>query len=334
MFKRTPSDFLELPTDEPPQLIVTIDTEAEFEWGAPYSRSAICVDSVSEQHRAQDIFDKYDIFPTYLVDFAVASDEQAVRTLSELQEAGRCEIGAHLNPWLTLPFDEPVNAFHSYPCNLPAGLERKKLEHLTLTIEQQFGTRPKVYRAGRYGIGPGTAQILEDLGYRVDLSVAPFTSFAGEGGPDFRDFDYRPYRFGTAKQLLEIPVTCGFSGWLAGKGSSIFPVLSNPTGMFLHLPGILARLHALERIRLTPEGTSFTELRRLTESLLGQGCRVFSFTYHSPSLMPGKTPYVRDERELRDFLRTIDRYCHYFANDLGGKASTPIEVSRSIGTIG
>ena len=326
MFARTPSDFLEFRDDEPPQLIVTIDTEAEFEWGAPFSRSAICVDSVSEQHRAQDIFDKYDIIPTYLVDFAVANNEDAVRTLRELHETGRCEIGSHLNPWLNPPFDEPVNAFHSYPCNLPAGLERRKLEQLTLMIEQQFGTRPEVYRAGRYGIGPGTARILEDLGYRVDLSVAPFASFADDGGPDFRDFDCRPYRFGTAKQHLEIPVTCGFSGWLAGKGSSIFPVLSNPTGMILHLPGVLARLHALERIRLTPEGTSFTELCRLTESLLGQGCRVFSFTYHSPSLAPGKTPYVRDRNEVEAFLQVIEEYMEYFKQAHGGEFSTTLRL--------
>ncbi len=136
MFKRTPSDFLEFPADEPPQLIVTIDTEAEFEWRAPYSRSAICVDSVSEQHRGHDIFDKYDIIPTYLADFAVANNEDAVRTLREFQEAGSCEIGAHLNPWLNPPFDEPVNDFNSYPCNLPAELERSKLEQLTLKIEQ------------------------------------------------------------------------------------------------------------------------------------------------------------------------------------------------------
>ena len=326
MFERTLSDFLELRADEPPQLIVTIDAEAEFEWGAPYSRSKICVDSVSEQHRAQEIFDKYDIIPTYLVDFAVTSDEQAVWTLREFQETGRCEIGAHLNPWLNPPFDELVDAFHSYPCNLPAGLERRKLEQLTLMIEQQFGTPPKVYRAGRYGIGPDTAQILENLGYRVDLSVAPFTSFAGEGGPDFRDFDYRPYRFGRARQLLEIPVTCGFSGWLARKGSSIFPVLSNPTSMFLHLPGVLARLHALERIRLTPEGTSYTELCRLTESLLGQGCRLFSFTYHSPSLAPGKTPYVRDQNELEAFLQIIEGYMKYFKHAHGGEFSTALRL--------
>ncbi len=334
MFNRTPSDFLQLPADECPQLIVTIDTEAEFEWGAPYSRSNVCVDSVSEQHRAQDIFDKYDIIPTYLVDFAVASDEQAVRILRGLQGAGRCEIGSHLNSWLNPPFDEPVSAFHSYPCNLPAGLERRKLAQLTLRIEQKFGARPEVYRAGRYGIGPGTAQILDDLGYRVDLSVMPFTSFASDGGPDFRSFDPRPYTFGATKRLVEIPVTCGFSGWLAGKGSSIFSVLASPIGMSLHFPGIFARLRALERIRLTPEGTSLAEMRCLTQSLLDRGCRVFSLTYHSPSLAPGNTPYVRDQRELRDFLRTIDRYCHYFANELGGKAATPIEISRRICTTG
>ena len=104
--------------------------------------------------------------------------------------------------------------------------------------------------------------------------------------------------------------------------------------MWLHVPGIFAHLRALERIRLTPEGVKFAELRRLTEGLHGIGCRVFSLTFHSPSLAPGNTPYVRDKQELKDFLRTVDRYCDYFVNELGGKASKPIEIFHSVGKSG
>ena len=324
-------DYVACDKFERPRLIVGIDTEAEFDWNQPFSRTKTSVETVAELNRVQEIFDKYGIVPTYLVDFAVADDETAVQILGEFQKAGKCDIGAHLNPWLNPPFEEPVDRFHSYPCNLPAGLERRKLEQLTAKIAQQFGSPPRVYRAGRYGIGPDTGKILEDLDYCVDMSVAPYACFAEDGGPDFRNLDHRPFRFGPTKGLMEIPVSCGYSGWLAGAGKSFFPILSSRAGMWLHVPGILARLRALERIRLTPEGIKFAELRRLTEGQHGKGCRVFSLTFHSPSLAPGNTPYVRDKQELKDFLQTVNRYCDYFVNELGGKASKPIEIFHSIG---
>lgn len=324
-FDPGPISYVGFGKDEPPRLIVGIDTEAEFEWGQPFSRTKIRVASVSEQYRAQDIFDRYRIIPTYLVDYAVADDDVAVGVLSDFQRSGRCEIGAHLNPWLNPPFEETLDRFHSYPYNLPAGLEAKKLEHLTATIAERFGHNPRVYRAGRYGIGPDTGGILADLGYCVDMSVMPHTVFSEDGGPDFRGLDHRPFRFGPKKCLLEIPASCGYTGWLAIVGGSVFPLLSSRAGMRIHGPGISARFRALERIRLTPEGVSFAELRRLTKSLYRIGCRVFSLTYHSPSLAPGNTPYVRNEEELSGFLWTIEQYCRYFVNEFGGKASTPIE---------
>ena len=64
----------------------------------------------------------------------------------------------------------------------------------------------------------------------------------------------------------------------------------------------------------------------VTENLLAQGCRVFSFTYHSPSLAPGNTPYVRDRRDLDEFLQRLDRYFDYFINQLGGRPVTATEL--------
>ena len=89
---------------------------------------------------------------------------------------------------------------------------------------------------------------------------------------------------------------------------------------------MLAHLHLIDRIPLTPEGISFGEMRRLTRALLRRGRRVFSFNYHSPSLAPGNTPYVRDTMDLRAFLERIEQYLDFFMKELGGRAVTPLEV--------
>src|SRR3546814_6885075 len=96
-----------------------------------------------------------------------------------------CRNGTHLHPWVNPPFQEVVNATNSYPGNLPPELEHAKLAALTEAIAGAFGARPVVYKAGRYGVGPATAGILEALGYRIDVSVVPFTDFSDDGGPDF-----------------------------------------------------------------------------------------------------------------------------------------------------
>ena len=100
----------------------------------------------------------------------------------------------------------------------------------------------------------------------------------------------------------------------------------NPLLKALHIPGVLAHLHLLDRITLTLEGVTFVELRRLTRALLRRGHRVFSFTYHRPSLAPGNTPYVRDPADLEVFLRRIEQYLEFFMDEVSGKAMTPLEV--------
>src|SRR4029077_14909777 len=129
------------------------------------------------QNRTQEIFDRYGVRPTYVVDYPVASQETGYRPLREWLDDGKCQVGAHLHPWVNPPFDEEVNARNSYPGNLPAALEKEKLRRLTEIIEANFGHRPTVYRAGRYGIGAATGAILEELGYEIDTSIVPFTDF-------------------------------------------------------------------------------------------------------------------------------------------------------------
>lgn len=324
MLDAAPKSFVELPSDARPILLVVIDTEEEFDWSKPLARENRSVSSIAAQPRAQEIFAEFGIVPTYVIDHPVASNERAAATLRGFAERGDCEIGAHLHPWVNPPHDEEVSPRNSYPGNLPMDLERSKLKLLTELIATTFGASPSIYKAGRYGLGPNTAAILKELGYRIDVSVVPYTSFTDDGGPDFTDFDPRPYWHNGERNLLEVPLTCGFCGLFRGWGRSLYPPAASAAGMRLHLPGLLARSGLLERIRLTPEGVSFEEQRRITRSLYERGCRLFSYSYHSPSMAVGNTPYVRDERELSAFLERMRAYFRFFVGELGGR---PLPVS-------
>ena len=326
-------EALEIDPGSRPVLLVTIDTEAEFDWQAPLTRTNRGVASIAHQESAQRIFAAHGITPTYLLDFAVVQDEQACRVIADWLAAGACEIGSHLNPWLTPPFSENLTPANSFPGNLAGDVERAKLVTLTEAIEGRFGRRPRVYRAGRYGLGPRTAGILEELDYAVDMSVAPGADFSREGGPDFTAYGPTPFWFGTNRRLLELPMTWGFAGVLSARGSLLYPRLAGQVGTGLRLPGVLARLGLLEYVRLTPEGETPAALKRLTRSLVNRGQRVFSFSYHSPSLVPGNTPYVRDRRELDGFLDSLRGYVEFFLGELGGVHMTPLQLSEQCGSV-
>ena len=313
-----------------PRLVVVVDTEEEFDWRQPFSRSATKVSHIKQQYRTQRILERYGIKPLYAVDFPVASQEQAYRPLREWLENDRCDIGAHLHPWVNPPDEEELSARNSFPGNLPERLEHEKLRRLTDTIAMNFGRRPTVYRAGRYGIGPATGGALEALGYRIDTSIVPFTDFGGVAGPDFSEATTDPFWFGPTGGILEVPLTVGWCGLLRHKGDALQAALMSGLGSRFHLPGVFARLGLFERIRLTPEGVSFVELKRLTDTLMASGNRLFLLSYHSPSVVPGNTPYVRDETKLQQFLGVIDRYCEYFMATCGGVGSTLEEIDKTL----
>jgi peptidoglycan/xylan/chitin deacetylase (PgdA/CDA1 family) len=322
MLTHRPDLVARLSHDQQPLLVVIIDTEEEFDWTKPFARENTGVAHILAQARAQAVYARFGVKPLYAIDYPVASQPHGYGPLREWTQAGACEIGTHLHPWVSPPFDEPVNNRNSYPGNLPVSLERTKLTILTDAIAQRFGERPTVYRAGRYGYGPNTAAILSELGYQIDTSVVPRTDFGPDEGPDFSEFGIDPYWIDREGGLLEVPLTVGWTGLLAGAGPWLQPICRKPRIQKLRLPGMLARTGLFERIRLTPEGMTFDELRRLTIALLARGQRIFNFTYHSPSLEVGHTPYVRSAKDLRAFVDTIDRYLEFFLGEIGGRATT------------
>lgn len=312
--------------NEDATISVVVDTEEEFDWSRPLSRESTAVRNVTYQDRAHQVFRRFGVVPTYVVDYPVAHNADAVAALSRLADNGEAEIGAHLHPWVNPPHDEPVSPFNSYAGNLPPLLERAKLEALTDRIKSAFGVRPLVYRAGRYGLGPQTYTHLHELGYDLDTSVVPYTSFAADGGPDYSRVGGSVHWCGPDAAVLEVPVTTGFCGVMRQAGPAIYPRLTGQAAMRLRAPGLAARLGLLERIRLTPEGPRSNDMGRLVRTLFAAGHRHFVLSYHSPSLVPGNTPYVRNADDLASFLANIEAFLAYFVHDLGGVPATLSQV--------
>jgi hypothetical protein len=319
-------NLVELPAGRGPYLLAIIDAEEEFDW-VTFSPTAVSVTSMRHQERAQLLFARHGVRPTYAVDFPVASQEEGYRPLLEFLADGSCEIGTQLHPWVNPPLEEEFGERFSYPGNLPRALELEKLRRLTRTIEDNLRTTPKLYRAGRFGAGPNTAGILEELGYEIDCSVLPWTDLSHRFGPDYGRCTAKPFWFGRDRRLLEIPVSVGLVGLLAGIGAPLYQAIASPVAEMLKLPGVFARLRLLDRIRLTPEGTSIAEAKRATRAMLRHdGDRVFVLTYHTPSLEPGNTSYTRTQHDLDVFLSWIEEYLDFFFGEIGGTASTPGEI--------
>ena len=316
--------------DEPPILLVVVDTEEEFDWNAPFDRFATSVRAMGAVDRIQTIFDDHGVRPIYVVDYPVVSQPDGFTRLRAYVHENRAVVGAHLHPWVSPPFEEEVNRRNSFAGNLPPHLESTKIRLLGDRITEAFGHRPLVYKAGRYGLGPNTASILEQQGYLVDLSASPTFDYRDEGGPDYSGFSCHPYWFGTAEQLLGVPNTAAHLGLLGERGAALHRLAARPALRWARIPGVLSRLGIVERLRLSPEGFELDELQRLTLALLRRGLRVLTLSFHSPSAASGYTPYVRDEGQRDAFLGRLRDYLAFFLHELGGRTMTPLELRHHL----
>lgn len=314
-------DRLPAPLPDQPTLTVVVDTEEEFDWDAPFSRDATGVTAMRHIDRFQRLCDGARLAPTYVIDYPVATQAAGYETLAGWAREGRCCIGAHLHPWVNPPFDEPLSGPNSFMRNLPASLQHAKMRVLHEAIVVNTGAQPRTFKAGRYGISNAALDAFDELGIAVDASVNPCMNFASDGGPDFSAFDSKPFWIDRQRHLLEVPCTHGFVGWARRHGRGLRDAAE--AWPALKAPGILNRIGAINRVMLSPEGNTLQEMVALTRTLLAEGLTLFTMTLHSPSVVPGHTPYVRSHADLSTFLTAIEQYFEFFFGELGGTSSTP-----------
>lgn len=308
------------------RVLLTVDTEEEFDWKGPFRREGHGLSHIAAIPRFQSFCETLGAHPVYLVDWPIVNDAAAVEIIGDAVRRGTADVGVQLHPWVNPPFDETVGLYNSFAGNLPRELEAAKFTMLRDAIEAAFGSAPLIYRAGRYGLGPHTAEMLTAAGIRIDTSVRSLFDYSEQGGPDYRRHPLAPYWIDDAHRLLELPVTTVHAGLLRNLG---WPL----QGLGKRVPramGALSRLGLLERIALTPEGVSAQEALRGIAIALSSGVPILVLSFHSPTLAPGHTPYAATEAE-------VERLYHWFAEiyaDLDRRGVRSCSVAEVIAASG
>ena len=304
-----PEDMIALDPGLGTRFMLFVDTEEEFDWNAPFSRTGHRVTALAGMARGQAYFAAAGVKPVYVADYPVIKSDAAAALMAGWLDDGAADIGAHLHPWVNPPHVEQVSAANSYVGFLPEQLEAAKLETLCQLIAERFGQRPIAYRAGRYGVGPNSAKLLEQAGFRLDSSVRSRFDYGGQHGPDFTGMPLNPYWAGPGRHLVELPLSTAFIGLLRRGGEELYR-RSQSMGPF---GGAMARAGILSRVPLTPEGVPLRQALHAIDALIEEGARVLNFSFHSPTLEPGHTPYVRSHGDLDAFYRWWDGVLKHLA---------------------
>jgi hypothetical protein len=304
--------------------LLTVDTEEEFDWNDEFSREGYGLDHVRRIAKFQQFCEGIGVSPVYLVDWPIAHSPTAREIIGSAVKAGKAEVGIQLHPWVNPPHDEAVSEKTSFAGNLPPELERAKFFRLRDAIEKNFDAMPRIYRAGRYGLGPDSAAMLAEAGIAIDSSVRAGFDYSAEFGPDFSHHPVTPYWTDADRKLIELPLTTVHWGMLRKQSTMLAPLVRRHR----RLGGLLSRAGLLERIALTPEGVTAGEAMRGIDIAIDDGLPIMVLSLHSPSLAPGHTPYVRTEDDLDAFYDWMRQVFGYFAQR-GVRPTTVAEIMEA-----
>lgn len=304
------------------KLVVTVDVE-EDQWGVvPH-----CYATARNVYRLptlQKLLNEFGIIPTYLLTYPVVQDPHAVGILREFFDDGKCEIGTHCHPWNTPPYEEPLNRWNSMLCNLPPTLQFEKVQRLHDAIQNKFETAPVAFRSGRWGFDAEVARNIVRLGYRIDTSMTPYTSWAQTSGPDFSSVSPRPYTFiaesptdlNLRVAVAEVPASIGYLHGEFRACAKLAESLKSGPLRRLKLGGLLSRLQILRKVWLSPEMETPARMLQLVRQMRRQGYEVLNLVFHSSALMGGCGPFVRSEVDEYVFLRNLATFL-WSANEEG-----------------
>ena len=292
--------------------VLTIDTEEEWLWENDFPQENCSVQNIKHipafQHKCEGI----GIRPTYFVDYAVARDSYSQEVFKAIISSRKAEIGAHLHPWCNPPFFGKTTEAESHVINLPELQVAQKLDALSDEICQAFGTRPRSFRSGRWGISGSTLQLLASRGFDVDSSVYPFYRnefFSCEGSP------LTPYwpsytdslSIGNQREIIEIPVSAGFNVKHFSLADRIHSTLAKPAIAWTRSIGMLWRLGLLKKIYLSPELSDVKSMNTLIDSCLQNQHQVIHMYLHSSSLIDGATGLLNIDNAFESICERMSK---------------------------
>jgi hypothetical protein len=301
------------------EFIITIDTEGDNQWNHGI---ALTTENIKFVPRFQDLCNKYQVKPTYLVTSEICEDPFAKEIFTNYSKTEKAEIGAHLHSWTTPPFlDKDGYRYndinHAFATELSEDLLSEKIKNLTNQIETSFGKRPLSFRSGRYGFNGSVAKILKENSYLVDSSVTPYTNWSlntgiqgGKGGPDFVDNTPFPYKYNSDYgSLLEIPITILPTKFPLNKNEKIARYYFRNVKNSIPLRVFRKLLFKNQPLWLRPYNWMtiglFDEILNVARKI---ELPYLVMMFHSSELMPGCSIYRKDESAIEQLYDQLEHF--------------------------
>jgi len=291
---QTKNNSLQWPESFPSQVLLFVNVQEQLDWRKPFSRGQNDLSSLAKLQSFHNDIIKLGLKPCYLLSMVVMQDLDAVRLIMEISSDGMCELGVLHHPVSTPPFLEDVTGYNSYSGNLLKEVELAKITSLTHMFQDLFHRHPRIYRAGRSGLGPNSPGILKQLGYHIDCSVRSWFDYKPYSGYDYSSICPNAFWLDEAHSLLELPMSTAFIGPMHSLGPRIYPLMQ------YFKPGyaMMEKTGLLQRVVMTPEGNSVAKGTEAVENLLRSGYGAISINMHSHSLTPGNSSYVRTKKDV------------------------------------
>jgi len=312
--------------------ILSIDTEEEWDWSGPFSKSDFTVQNIQKLPAFQTFCESLGIRPTYFVDYAVANNPEAVEALKTFSGNHHCEIGAHLHPWCNPPYFGESGEKESHVVNLPISQVEEKLDALVQVLNRNIDVIPNSFRTGRWGVDSKTLQLLVKKGFQVDSSMYPFYKnkyFDNENvilEPYWPDYN-NPLASGPQRNIVEIPVTVGFNHSNYPLMLKLYNAASLPVFNILRLVGILWHTRLLRKLYLSPEATSGNDMKPLIDSALKNGHPVIHMYFHSSSLIDKSTGLMKGDNTYETICSNIKQALEYLNQKANVKFCTISEAA-------
>ena len=292
------------------KLIITIDNEEDNQWNPEAEETT---ENAKYLKRFQDLCNRFNFKPVYLTTYRMAQDSVFVDFAKEALRKKQCEVGMHLHAWSTPPMYnlQKTTNERAYLIEYPIDVMEEKISTLHDLLTATFGEMFS-HRSGRWALNQDYLSLLKKYGYRCDCSVTPGISWCshlgvtGTPGSDYSQEQNGAYEI--IEGLLEVPVSI--------YGLHYFNARA------IHTPKSLAReiSHSLrgKKSWLRPSMSSLHQMKTLLDYIQKTKIDYAMFMIHSSELMPGGSPYYKDEQAIEKLYGQLEQLFVYASNNFDG----------------
>lgn len=292
------------------KFIITIDTEGDnlWEW---HNGDMISTKNVNYLFRFQQLCEKYGFKPVYLSNYEMLDNDAYVEFIKDVCKRKCGELGMHLHAWNSPPNYDLISVRDSQPylIEYPMEIMEDKIRFITEYIQQRTGIRPISHRAGRWALNQDYIDLLIKYGYKVDCSVTPhidwrncFGCTEGSAGSNYKNSMEVPHYIKANngnETIFEVPVTIRVST------NRIIRYCRKPIDVVKSLYHIWGKHPYWVR----PNGHNLGLMKYVIDQTVNTDYVMFML--HSSEMMPGGSPYFKDEDSIERLYADIENLFSY-----------------------